>query len=365
MKNITFKKGLLIYTGVLAVVVIVVCMIVWGKLSRYQKDYNEAEEAAQPEVFIEEWVEALTSDQIKTLIDTYDVNIKNNVNYVNNHIEYFSSLLNKGVTYKVNENYSDKAPIYDVYGGNKRIAVISLKQTASGNRFGFRGWTINKLAFDTNDIDYHNIQVKVNSDDVVYLAGIQLKDDDSVKVESVTNGVSEKAAALGGSLPSWKVYTIKDYIGDANITVRDSRGNSRILSKIGDDQFSCVNMASNDFVTSNEPRVLEITDAYINNIYQKISFQDLSKYLVSGSDAYKVIKDVQASIVWGWKPDTVTIDEQSTSDYVIYSDTLFSCRYNGKITKSGSQGTSEESFEYELLFQKVNNKWLMTFMALC
>lgn len=363
MNKITFKKGLLLYTGILAVVIIIVCIIVWGKLSNYQKDYNDAKEAAQPEVFVDEWVSTLDSNQIKNLLNTYDVNIKNNADYINNHADYFSSLVTKGVTYKANENFSDKAPIYDVYGGDRRFAVISLKPTASGNKFGFRGWTINKLAFDTNDIDYHNIEVKVNPDDTVYLAGIKLEDD-NVKLDNVANSVSDKAVALGSSLPSWKVYTIKDYIGDARITVRDTDGQSRVISKIDDSTYSCVEMASDEFISSTEARVLQITDAYINNIYQKVSFQDFSKYLVTGSDAYKVIKDVQDSIVWAWKPEVVTIDEQSTSDYVVYSDTLFSCKYNGKITKSGSQGTSEESFAYELLFQKVKDTWLLTFMAL-
>lgn len=45
-------------------------------------------------------------------------------------------------------------PVYDVYAGDTRIAVLSLKADGKSDSFGFHDWKIRDMAFDTNEIDY-------------------------------------------------------------------------------------------------------------------------------------------------------------------------------------------------------------------
>ena len=110
--------------------------------------------------------------------------------------------------------------------------------------------------------------------------------------------------------------------------------------------------------------MLDTCHAYISNIYYKLSFYQLSKYLVANSDAYVIIQAVQSSIAWGWHPDVVEILEESVSNYTEYSDTLFSCDYYAKIYKADADEEYEEIFNYQLLFEKVNGEYYLTYFNL-
>ena len=89
-----------------------------------------------------------------------------------------------------------------------------------------------------------------------------------------------------------------------------------------------------------EKRVFDTIDSYILTIYNHKSFDETATYIEYDSDAYRLIKDVLASVIWGWTPDTVDILEQNVTDYVAYGDNLFSCSYYGKIYKY-EEGKSE------------------------
>lgn len=110
--------------------------------------------------------------------------------------------------------------------------------------------------------------------------------------------------------------------------------------------------------------MLDTCHAYISNIYYKLTFYQLSKYLVANSDAYVIIQDVQSSIAWGWHPDVVEILEESVSNYTEYSDTLFSCDYYAKIYKADADEEYEEIFNYQLLFEKVDGEYYLTYFNL-
>jgi hypothetical protein len=101
-------------------------------------------------------------------------------------------------------------------------------------------------------------------------------------------------------------------------------------------------------------------------MYYHRTFAEVAAFLEYGSNAYAVVQDVQATIYWGWTPDTVDILSQNIKDCVRYGDRYFACTYEGKIYKfeEGAMESGEEEFNYRLLFHKVDGKWFLNYFVL-
>lgn len=219
-------------------------------------------------------------------------------------------------------------PVYDVYAGDTRIAVLSLKADGKSDSFGFHDWKIRDMAFDTNEIDYKTTTVTVNEGMVLKYNGQAVGDE--YKIDSTDNdAIRAKARALGASVPAVETYVIKDTFGSRNITATDSNGNSYTAFVEGN-TYDFTGSKGTKAPEDIEKRVLDTIDSYILTIYNHKSFDETATYIEYNSDAYRLIKDVLASVIWGWTPDTVDILEQSVTDYVAYGDNLFSCSYYGK-----------------------------------
>ena len=194
-------------------------------------------------------------------------------------------------------------PVYDVYAGDTRIAVLSLKADGKSDSFGFHDWKIRDMAFDTNEIDYKTTTVTVNEGMVLKYNGQAVGDE--YKIDSTDNdAIRAKARALGASVPAVETYVIKDTFGSRNITATDSNGNSYTAFVEGN-TYDFTGSKGTKAPEDIEKRVFDTIDSYILTIYNHKSFDETATYIEYNSDAYRLIKDVLASVIWGWTPDTV------------------------------------------------------------
>lgn len=363
MKKLSFGKILLIYAGIFMVVIIVVGIIVWNKLKAYQADYDKAKAAGNPEIFAEELVANWNQTAVEGYIDTYGVK---NLGEYNSNEAMLSHFTGSGasITYSQNSKYTEVMPVYDIYSGSTRLAVVSLKPEGDNDAFGFHQWQIRDLAFDTNNLETHDYTIKVTSDCEVELDGVVLTEDVISERYTAGDTLSEWVQSKYGYALEYIEYELEACAFLPEIKVTDSEGNIISEYSVYEDviEYNCA--SSESFAQSVEQRVLDTTHAYISNIYYKLTFYQLSKYLVANSDAYRIIQDVQSSIAWGWHPDVVEILEESVSNYTEYSDTLFSCDYYAKIYKADADEEYEEIFNYQLLFEKVNGEYYLTYFNL-
>ncbi len=363
MKKLSFGKILLIYAAVFMVIIAVVGVVVWNKLSDYQKDYDEAKAAGSPKLFAEELVAGWNYEAVTDYIESYGVDNLGEYNNKEVLADIFAGKSAK-ISYSANEKYTEVMPVYDIYSGTTRLAVVSLKPEGTNDEFGFHKWQIRDLVFDTNNLETTNYTIKVTSDCKVVVNGEALTED-NVKstyqnLDTLTKWVGEKY----GHAIEYTEYELGACVSLPEIKVTDAAGNEITECVVKEDlvEYNCTSTPA--FIEAVEPRVFDTTHAYISNIYYKLTFYQLSKYLVANSDAYVIIKDVQSSIAWGWHPDVVEIIEESVSNYVEYSDTLFSCDYYAKIYKADADEEYEEIFNYQLLFEKVGEEYYLTYFNL-
>ncbi len=360
-----FKLFLGIYAGAMGVVIVIVCVILWHGLKGYQSSYDKAQKAANPDICAEDFISNLDYNRLLEYINTFDLNVEKRTGYKQQHARYFAELIkNHSVSYGISDKYKDNIPVYDIYCGDIRIAVISLGSAGNNDSFGFHKWKLKNMAFDTDDIEYTDYLVEVPKGAAVECDGVALTQEDMTGRVTGNDAVDQKAQSLGGVLKTGEEYIIKHCPGRPQLKVSDTAGNQLEAVDSSDNVYDYIARTDEGFIELVEQRVLDTCNTYIYNVYNKKSFADVSQYLMQGSDAYAVVADIQPSLVWAWKPDTVDIIEESVSDYTMYSDTLFSCRFSGKIHKADSSQSSDEDISYHLLFEKNGEQWYLTYFVI-
>lgn len=375
-KRSVFPFYLLAYAVVLIGVVVFACSYVWDALAAYQQEFDAAEANAQPEVYMDTLVAQIDYEHILSDMQAYTQHpyVTESDRSLVQHAVHFAYLIaDNGLRYEKNAQYQEGAPVYDLYAGEQRIAAVSLVHGAHSDDFGFREWKTKAIVYDTNNIDYQTYTVHVMDGMQVVADGVVLTEEQCVfsgtvqdmEGEKARQNVAEKAEGFGGTQPVYKTYRLEHLMSAPDLQVVDKDGLAVEMTGQTDNAYY-YHMDGKTLQMSEAAtqRVLETCRTYINNIYRRAYFSQVANYLVYNSDAYKVIKDVQASIAWGWRPTTVEILSQEVSEIELYSDSLFSCHYEATVYKADAQQEEEESFRYRMLFQKVNGQWYLTYFII-
>lgn len=361
-----FRLGLKIYTGVLAFAILVVCIIVWNKLSKYQDRYDKAKAEGNPDIYAEEFIQGLSYDSLLDYIKEYGLNVKGEFDYEAEHAEYFSEMIKKNeASFVRSEKFKSALPVYDIMSGDTRVAVISLKSLGKSDDFGFHKWQLKEIAFDTEVIEYNDVKIIVPGGAKVTYDGNELSEENKITSSVKKDPVKDYAISLGATDYVTESYLVKNNIGTADIKVTDVNGN--VINAVADGNVYDYTLESNKtFLEEVTPRVYDTMNAYIYNMYNHRTFSEVAAFLEYGSNAYAVVQDVQATIYWGWTPDTVDILSQNIKECVQYGDRYFACTYEGKIYKfeEGAMESGEEEFNYRLLFHKIDGKWFLNYFVL-
>ena len=360
-----FAFFLKIYVGVLALATIIICIVLWGKLKKYQNSYEAAKKAGNPDLFAEEFIGKLDYDTLLSYINEYGINEKDGININVSHADYFYDFVKKnGAKYVRSEKFNDALPIYDIYSADTRIAVISLKSQGKNDQFGFHKWTLKNMAFDTDNIKYTDIEIVTPEGATVSYNGQLLTENEIVRVGERKEPAAAKIRELGYTIPNTVSYKVCSTFGNMDIKVKDEAGNelTPVISGIKYDYSA----AGETIPEELKNRVFEITDSYIYTMYSLKSFSETSRYIEYGSEAYSLITDVLNSVLWGWKPSKVDILEQDVTDYVRYGENVFACNYYGKIYKfkEGAMENGEETFKYRMVFRRLDGKWFLNYFVI-
>ncbi len=364
MKKFKFKHFLRIYAGIFAIAILIVCIALWAGLKKYQKSYDTSKAAGDPQIFADELINTWGYDSLLGYVDKCGVEKISKYNTSEQIAQFYADNYSE-VTAVKNEKYKDIMPIYDIYSGEDRIAVVSLKPLGENDDFGFHTWQVRDFQFDLESIDEKSYKVIVPAGVTVSVADAVLSSEEASSGNSTDDLILQKAQAISGMTFNSQVYNLGKCITAPTVVVTQADGTAMAAVEPSEEgTFDYAASITDDFITAVSDRVLATCDAYIMNIYSKLSFEDMCAYMEYNSDAYAVILDVQSSIAWGWKPDTVEIKEQKVSDYVKYTDNLFSCKYYGKIYKADSEQSSEETFNYSLLFRQFDGQWYLTYFVI-
>ena len=361
---------------------LVLCIILWKNLARYQSDYDTAKAAGEPELAIQENMDMFLPENIGVLIDDVQPEVLSRFETIEQYKYFYKDFLtDKTVGYAKDEKlYNDARPVYDVYAYAKAgsspdrastddgvlLAIVSLKAAGEKDSFGFNKWEIKDIAISENIYDYHDVYVKVMDDMDVYINGIKADEREYVTGGLIDNAVSDRAYELTGVSFNYKVYYAGDMVCEPELRVLDADGNDVTADYVEEenDLKNYERTASDEFVDSVYDRVQSFCETYVYHIYRKASVGTVASMMESGSEAERLLYNAQSTLAWAWVPDTVEILDESYDEFIYYNDSCFSCKSTINIRKSDDKTTEDEEFVCQWLFKKVNGEWVVTYFVL-
>ena len=340
-----FRKGLLTYVLVLAVIFLASLIVLWIALARFQKnkDAEKAAEAEQNAIVLQEkqhaeavrqapqrafeaWLASCTADDWTDLwyekrpenIDGRDrVRAYMEERFGSNSVQAFRSL-----------DYTDDAPAYVLKDGDEALARITL----SGSDVN---WAVSNVELELEGTKSASVEVAVGSK--VFCNGTELGSEYAGETQSSFSYEPLRDQLVNPV--SWTTYTVDGLLIEPELTVEPPEGCSVTKTAEGD-FLLCLDSADAETYTT---RAVSFVKAYLNyymngyngtwgNLYAALA------YLTPGTQAYTDLQDTYNGVVWNTAYGNIDISDTTASGVVIWADNCYSvdvtydanCTHNGQ-----------------------------------
>ena len=340
-----FRKGLLTYVLVLAVIFLASLIVLWIALARFQKnkDAEKAAEAEQNAIVLQEkqhaeavrqapqrafeaWLASCTADDWTDLwyekrpenIDGRDrVRAYMEERFGSDSVQAFRSL-----------DYTDDAPAYVLKDGDEALARITL----SGSDVN---WAVSNVELELEGTKSASVEVAVGSK--VFCNGTELGSEYAGETQSSFSYEPLRDQLINPV--SWTTYTVDGLLIEPELTVEPPEGCSVTKTAEGD-YLLCLDSADAETYTT---RAVSFVKAYLNyymngyngtwgNLYAALA------YLTPGTQAYTDLQDTYNGVVWNTAYGNIDISDTTASGVVIWADNCYSvdvtydanCTHNGQ-----------------------------------
>ena len=344
-KKNSFRKGLLTYVLVVAMIFLAALIVLWVALARFQKN-KDAENAAEaernaivlqekqhaeavrqaPQRAFEAWLASYTADDWTNLwyekrpenIDSRDrVRAYMEERFGSSSVQAFRSL-----------DYTDEAPAYVLKDGDEALARITL----SGSDVN---WTVSNVELELEGTKSASVEVAVGSK--VFCNGIELGSE--YAGETQNNFSYEPLKDKLVNPVSWTTYKVDGLLIDPELTAEPPEGCSVTKTAEGDFML-CLDGAEAEKYTT---RAVNFVKAYLTyymngyngtwgNLYAALA------YLTPGTQAYTDLQDTYNGVVWNTAYGNIDVSDTTASGVVIWADNCYSvdvtydanCTHNGQ-----------------------------------
>lgn len=341
----SFRKGLLTYVLVVAVIFLAALIVLWVALARFQKN-KDAENAAEaernaivlqekqhaeavrqaPQRAFEAWLASYTADDWTNLwyekrpenIDGRDrVRAYMEERFGGSSVQAFRSL-----------DYTDEAPAYVLRDGDETLARITL----SGSDVN---WTVSNVELELEGTKSASVEVAVGSK--VFCNGIELGSEYAGETQNNFSYEPLKDKLINPV--SWTTYKVDGLLIDPELTAEPPEGCSVTKTAEGDFML-CLDGADAEKYTT---RAVSFVKAYLNyymngyngtwgNLYAALA------YLTPGTQAYTDLQDTYNGVVWNTAYGNIDVSDTTASGVVIWADNCYSvdvtydanCTHNGQ-----------------------------------
>ncbi len=340
-----FRKGLLTYVLVLAVIFLAALIVLWIALARFQKNKNaelaaEAEQNAimlqekqhaeavrqAPQRAFEAWLASYTADDWTNLwyekrpenIDGRDrVRAYMEERFGSDSVQAFRSL-----------DYTNEAPAYVLKDGDESLAKITL----SGSDVN---WAVSDVELELEGTKSASVEVAVGSK--VFCNGIELGSEYAGETQNNFSYEPLKDKLINPV--SWTTYTVDGLLIEPELTAEPPEGCSVTKTAEGDFML-CLDGADAEKYTT---RAVSFVKAYLTyymngyngtwgNLYAALA------YLTPGTQAYTDLQDTYNGVVWNTAYGNIDVSNTTASGVVIWADNCYSvdvtydanCTHNGQ-----------------------------------
>ena len=320
-KKISFVTGLLIYAGVWVVITITVCCILYYKFAAYQDNYDLAQAAANPDLYIGNYLYLFDKDNILLLSDPLKQNIsdleksENIDSYILGYVE------DSSVSFNRCDNFVETKPLYNIYADDTLIGSVLLKQSADTDSFGFHGYELKDCSLLIDAPELNSYTISILDGDKLYVNGIEITDSVEHSSEIVSSFMDDKAAERSEITHTIDTYCINNLMKAPDVKI--IRNDEEIVLSENSGMFCNTKLYDDDFLEEVQDRVLATGEAYVKNMNRYGTFAGVSAYLVYGGAAYNSISSAQQGISWAGAPDIFEINNSEITDMVQYGDDTF------------------------------------------
>lgn len=370
-KSNGFKFFMWFYVALWIIVTVVICRILWTSLSGYQKGYDSAKEASNPDLAMDEALGIFSQDNVKNLVADMNIVSGSRFEDESDYVAFYENLFaGKELIYQRDkEMFMDTRPVYDVYfigDYENKVAVVELKQLGEKDSYGFNKWTVKKTVISENYYEFHDVYVKVMDDMTVYINGQPVDEREFIREGSIENNLTDMTTELTGKQFAYKVYYAGDMIDAPEVKVIDADGSDVTDAYVmgENDLRDYTYTAPSWFVDEVSAQVQAFCENYVYHIYRKASYDSVAVSMEDGSEAKRLLRDAQSTLAWAWVPENVEILDEAYVDYTYYNENYFSVKSVINIRKSDSKTVEDEEFVCRWLFKKVNGQWLVTYFIL-
>ncbi len=265
-----------------------------------------------------------------------------------------SKLQNRELEYFAITSSENDTKKYVVTADGERFAYFTLTKTGKSSSYNLQGYELVGIELFMPKTSTFNITVPVGYS--LKLNGIDVKED---KISA--NNIPFKNNEFLPKDQKGKFYnkfTIEDFYVEPEVTVLDENGKEAVVSKNEQTGEYFVDFQY-DTELQNEYSNRAI---HIASLYTKVMSEDATKsefypYVDRKSDFYKKVKNSATS--WFWDHDGCAIKNESATEFIKYSDTMFSCRV--KLTQEMYLGKKTEVnyIDLVLYMKKIDGVYLL------
>jgi len=330
-KKSKFKKFLIIYVIILAILMLAFLVYVADSLIKYEKNQ------------IDNYMENIISDlknSKKNKVDTTKLNIsefeKDNTSIQSGLKELLNT---QNITYKLQNDSNAENPIYDIYSNEHKILEVKLNGTKKENRLGlltFNKWETEKIETKAEN-GLYTCAISVPSDCKVYVNNKELTEAQIVENEQ-NEGLTQISKYV--EIPYIINYEVPNLLKEPEVKILDKNGAEIQYEKQGNKISKTLDFKSveteeeaKQYITGEIDALkvakdwsLYLTDDLEGRLH---GFYNISKYLIEDSDietfAYKWATGVDITFVSSHRLDKPTFQDEQLSNFEIYNDKAFSC----------------------------------------
>lgn len=340
------SRGFIIFMIVYAAVILIAAAFGLGKFW----DYIDAYENSRIRNTIEAYMESLTPqhicDRSGALLDSVDHRLQSEETCR----QVITDFLSSGITYarKASE-CTDTRTVYMLRCGGKTIGRVELV-TRGEARYGFTPWAVSEDSFDLSFLLGEKASITVDSTMQVYAGDVLL--DESYVTETGLKYAAVKDFYDTLTLPYKLTYTAGPILGETVLRAVDAGGQAVEIKEEADlDPYlnNCTEAVQQELDAFNRDFIDRYTRYLTSRIDNRLhNLQQLTPYLVSGSDLYARINKAYDGLQYGQsRSDTITA---FTSNHIIdVGGGKYLCDVTYEVDSLGRDGK---------LHHSVNNAWL-------
>lgn len=349
-----YWKFLAIYSGVLAGLIVIGLIWVYGLLGAYEK--------GMPDVAMDNIIRTqFSSENIDNLVNQNAGEVSPYED-VDNVRKYLENTINGNLTFaRKSGEYTNDSPVYLVKSDDKNIAKVSLKETGK-NRRGFSVWAVDAVTFGEFLGKDNAITITAPSDAVVTINGKQAGED-IIRKQDVPVEIAKNVGDYV-KVPCNNVYRIEGLMAEPEITaVLNGRQLELKKDDSADGTYTAAYPSDDELLAGQSDNIKNINIEYGKYIINKGSLTRLKSYMTG--NAKKYVSDIPAvwAFLWG-KNYTYEFKSNEISNFVKYSDDCFSCdvHFDSYVNWNTGDKTYDTNLSY--VFVKQSGKWYLADFAI-